>query len=110
MMELTNSSIHTIVMSRVRTIHVLRSLFTSTSLSVAAVIFSLWGVGREVWVSRVFADMPSLINIGAVVHFYLAAFMNTRFIVQILIVIMLAASVWFVRNIVQMIRVTTRFA
>jgi hypothetical protein len=96
MMELTNSSIHTIVMSRVRTIHVLRSLFTSTSLSVAAVIFSLWGVGREVWVSRVFADMPSLIN--------------TRFIVQILIVIMLAASVWFVRNIVQMIRVTTRFA
>ena len=99
-MELNN--IKTIVMGRVRAIHVLQMFLTTTALSVVAFAVSLWGVGREVWVSRVLQNEPaisfthlSLTNISAFVHFYISAFLDTRFVVQVLVVLSVMAFAWF---------------
>ena len=98
MTETTNSIIKSVVMSRVRSIRALQMLLSTITASVVVLVVSLWGIGREVWVSRVIQDMPSLTNVGAVSRFYLVAFMDTRFVVQALSLITVAAFVWFVYN------------
>ena len=91
-------------MTRVYSIHTLQMLFSTTVFSVAIFLVALWGIGREVWVSRVLQNMPSLTNVSAVAHFYLAAFMGTRFIVQVLAVVTVGAFIWFVRSAVVMLQ------
>ena len=98
MTETTNSIIKSVVMSRVRSIRALQMLLSTITASVVVLVVSLWGIGRDVWVSRVIQDMPSLTNVGAVSRFYLVAFMDTRFVVQALSLITVAAFVWFVYN------------
>ena len=71
-------------------------LMSTTVFSVAVFVVALWGIGREVWVGRVFQNMPSLTDFTAVMHFYLAAFMDTRFVVQVLTLLTVGAFVWFV--------------
>jgi hypothetical protein len=105
-----SSLLKTLVMRRVRAVHLMREFLTTTTLSVAAFVLALWSIGREVWVSRVFQNMPSLTNIGAVAQFYLAAFMDTRFIVQVLTVLTLGAFIWLTYNIFRLLRTATRFA
>jgi hypothetical protein len=93
------SRMKTRIMRRVRIIHILQSSVTTTVLSIGIFVLALWGVGREVWVSRVFQNMPSLTNYSAVLHFYLAAFLDTRFIVQVLSILTLGAFVWLAYNV-----------
>lgn len=93
-----------VVMSRVRTIHTLQSPITTAALSMGVFVVALWGIGREVWVSRVFQNEPSLTNVSALLHFYLAAFLDTRFIVQVLAVIAIASLVWLVYNLFRTVR------
>ena len=100
MTELNN--IKTIVMGRVRAIHVLQMFLTTTALSVVAFVVSLWGVGREVWVSRVLQNEPSvslahfsISNLYALVNFYATAFVDTRLVVQVLVVVSAMALAWF---------------
>jgi hypothetical protein len=97
-------------MRRVRAVHLMRELFTPTTASVAVFVLALWGIGREVWVAKVFQNMPSITNVSAVAQFYLAAFMDTRFIVQILTVITLGAFIWLAYNIIRIFRGLVRFA
>jgi hypothetical protein len=99
-----NSKIRTIVMGRVYAIHTLYILLSTTSLSVLVFAISLWSIGREVWVSRVFQNTPSLMNANAVLHFYLLAFLDTRSIVQALTLITAAAFLWFIGSTVSMLR------
>jgi hypothetical protein len=109
MMAQNNTSIKGIVMSRVHTIHALQMIFNATVVSVGVFILALYGIGREVWVSRVLQNMPSPMNVadfGALVHFYLAAFMDTRFIVQVLAILALGAFIWLGYNFFQMLKVT----
>ncbi len=96
------------VMRRVHTIHMLQPIFTSTTLSIGVFVVALWGIGREVWVARVFQNEPSitnLANLGALAHFYLSAFLDTRFIVQALSILALGALVWFVYTSVRSLKV-----
>ena len=111
MTNLTNeSTIHATVMRRVHTIHFLQS--PVTTLALTAVIFglSLWGIGREVWVARVFQNMPSLGDWDAVLRFSLSAFLDTRFIVQALSIVALGALIWLATNLINLTRETVRFA
>ncbi len=108
MTELNN--IKTIVMGRVRAIHVFQMFLTTTALSVVAFVVSLWGVGREVWINRVIQNEPSislvhlnLADISAFVHFYISAFLDTRFVVQVLVVLSVMALAWFVYGAVRTI-------
>jgi hypothetical protein len=95
---MTNSTTNTTqatIMRRVHTIHVLRSYTTTAIASFFVFAVALWGIGREVWVSRVFQNMPALTNLGAVTRFYIMAFLDTRHIVQFLVLVVAFAAVWF---------------
>ena len=84
----TNTSLlHQTVMRRVYTLYVLRFITNTTTFATLAATGALFGVGREVWVARVFQNMPSIFNPGAVLNFYVDAFLDTRLIVQLLVAI-----------------------
>ncbi len=107
--QLQSSRIQAMVMRRVHIIYVLELFSTTTVLSFCILLMALWGIGREVWVARVFRNMPSITNVTAVTHFYLAAFLDTRFIVQVLTVVTIGAFVWFVYDFSRQLRFV-RFA
>ena len=98
---MSESKIHATVMSRVHTIYFFQSPVTTLTSAAVIFILAMWGIGREVWVARVFQNMPSLVDWDAVLRFYLTAFLDTRFIVQVLSVIAIGAFVWLVANIVR---------
>ncbi len=99
MTNLTNeSNIHANVMRRVHTIHFLQSPVTTLALTAIVFALALWGIGREVWVARVFHNMPSPSDFDAVLRFTLSAFIDTRFIVQALSIIALGALIWLAAN------------
>ncbi len=97
------NNIHAVVMRRVRTIHTIKPLLSSTIFSMALVVVALWSIGREVWVARVLQNMPSITNIGAVFNFYMSAFLDTRLPVQVLTVVTLTALVWFTYSVIRVL-------
>lgn len=105
---MTQSKIHTNVMRRVHTVHALRPLTTTTALSTLALLLSLWGIGKQVWVAQVVNNMPS--DGVAVARFMLAAFTHTEFVVQALVVLAFAAALWLVIDAAKNLRHLGRFA
>jgi len=93
---MTDSRIQQNVMRRVRTIHLVRPLVSTTALSFVLLLGTLWGIGREVWVARVFENMPK--DVGALLQFAVSAFTHTEFLVQALSVIALFAFIWMLRD------------
>ncbi len=92
------SNIERIVMRRVHTISVLRRVFSGTTLSGFAGAAALWGIGREVWVARVFENMPQGGDLLATLRFFSAAFENTEAVVQILTLLTLFSVVYLARE------------
>lgn len=90
------SNIERIVMRRVHTIRILRLIISGGFLAMFVFALALWGIGREVWVARVFQNAPE--NIIDAARFYLYAFDQTRFIVQSLSVITIASLVYLARE------------
>ena len=94
------TNIERIVMQRVRLIRVLRLIISTAVLALLTGIATLWGIGREVWVARVFQNAPA-----ALVHlpdFFVAAFVQTRFIVQVLAVFTLASFLYLIVEITRL--------
>ena len=98
-MTTSHSSVSRTVMRRVRTIHALRPFFSTATLASLLFLLAVWGIGREVWVAHVLQNMPSMQNVTSVARFFASAFMSTRFIVQVLAVVAVAAFVWAAREI-----------
>lgn len=67
---------------------------------------SLYLIGREVWVARVWENMPSLVHLNAVARFFIYAFLHTHLIVQVLILITAFASVWVVRECARVLQIS----
>ena len=86
------------VMRRVHTIHALRPLVSGGALAAFVCVLALWGIGREVWVARVFQNMPHSGDVNALLHFWVAAFSHTRFTVQALALISLASVIYLARE------------
>jgi hypothetical protein len=107
---MNTSRVRAIVMRRVHTIHFLQSPVTTVVFAGILFILTAWGIGREVWVAHVLHNMPSLTDWDAVLRFYLAAFMDTRFIVQALSIVALGAFVWLVVNIIRLASQSIQFA
>ncbi|MDB5194875.1 MAG: hypothetical protein JWO84_59 [Parcubacteria group bacterium] len=97
-------------MRRVRVIHAVRPLLSGTALGSFLFLLALYGIGREVWVSHVIANMPALADVAAVTRFFVAAFLNTRFIVQVLTVLGGAALVYTLADFLRTVRLTPRFS
>lgn len=103
------SSISHIVMRRVHRIHLMRR--AAAALSAASVfLLALWGVGREVWVAKVLENMPSVADVPGVALFFLSAFQETDLAVQLLLIVALAALVWFARALARAIALRPSFA
>ncbi len=71
-----------IVMRRVRAIHFLRPIVSGSALALLVAFVALYEIGREVWVAKVFENMPG--DILSALQFFLMAFSNTEFTVQAL--------------------------
>ncbi len=84
------------VMRRVRTVYYLRPFVSGGSLALVVAAIALYGIGKEVWVARVFENAPQ--TAGALPQFYLFAFLNTDFVVQALSLLALGAAVYLARE------------
>ena len=93
------SDIERIVMRRVRLIRILTLIISTVTLAVLTGVATLWGIGREVWVARVFQNMPEPSHIGALTLFWLDAFTHTRFIVQVLVILTAASLAFLLREV-----------
>jgi hypothetical protein len=90
------STIEQTVMRRVRIIRILRPIVSMGTLAVLVFVLALWGIGREVWVARVLQNAPT--NITGLFNFSVAAFIHTRFVVQVLALLSLAALITLARE------------
>jgi len=93
----TQSTIERVVMQRVHLIRALRFAISSGTLSFLVSALALWGIGREVWVAHVLQNAPT--NLMDIPQFYFVAFLHTQFIVQLLIVLTIAALLFVAREI-----------
>ncbi len=69
----------------------MRTFFTPTILSFTLFALSLFGIGREVWVARVFENIPPLFDVSATVYFFSYAFAHTEPLVQTLLFVALVS-------------------
>ncbi len=101
-----SSHIESVVMRRVRTVHALRTITAPLVGSALIFLLALWGVGREVWVARVFQNMPAPTpaHFLAFAQFFSEAFLNTRFTVQVLLVLAFGGAIWLAYSFVQLLR------
>ena len=99
------SNIERIVMQRVHLIRALRFAVSGGVLSMLLSALALWGIGREVWVAHVLQNAPA--HPLDLARFYLAAFEHTRLIVQVLILLMLAALFYATREIARAVAVVS---
>ena len=104
------SNIEAVVMRRVRSMYIMRTFFTPTILSTIFLLLAVWGIGREVWVSHVFQNMPPLVHVDAAVRFFEMAFLNTRFAVQLLVLAVFTAVAWLGYNLSQALRYSLKLA
>lgn len=86
------------VMRRVRTIRALRFVLSGATVSCLLFVVALWGIGKEVWVARVFQNMPQPSDFFAVSKFYLFAFQNTHLLVQTLSLLALGSLLYLARE------------
>lgn len=91
------SEIERIVMQRVHLIRALRFAVSSSTFSTLVSVLALWGIGRQVWVAHVLQNAPK--NIFDIPYFYFAAFLHTHFLVQVLVLLSLAALFYVAREV-----------
>lgn len=97
------SDIERVVMRRVHLLRILGLIISTGALAALTFVATLWGVGREVWVARVFQNMPPASDLMSFARFWFATFVNTRLIVQVLTLFTLASFIYLIREIVRML-------
>ncbi len=77
------------VMASVALIHAARTLFGATALKLYVLLASVWGIGRLVWVSKIFENLSLVEKSGitAVGNFMLAALEHTSTSVLLVLVV-----------------------
>lgn len=88
------SALEQTVMRRVRRVHTLSILTGAPAAAVALFAVALVGIGQEVFVAQVIANMPPVEDVDAITTFLLVAFTNTTFIVQALSVVAIGTLVY----------------
>lgn len=106
MIEPTN--IEKKVMQRVHRIKWLRLVISGGVFAVALALLALYGLGREVWVAKVFTNGPQ--DFAGHALYFLYAFEHTRFVVQGLILVCLASFVFLAREVARAVMTRSTFA
>jgi hypothetical protein len=85
------SNIERQVMASVGTIYTARALTSVTALKVYIFILSIWGVGKLVWVSKVFENFWAVEKngLGAIFNYFVSAFTHAH--VSVLLVLLVGA-------------------
>ncbi len=78
--------------------HTMR-LIGRMGFSIVVFTGTLYAIGREVWVARIFQNMPSPADVPAALSFFLSAFLETHAIVQVTILLSVAAAFWLVKEV-----------
>jgi len=94
---MNESPIEQIVMGRVRRIAVLRMIISGAVFAITLVLLALYGLGREVWVARIFENGPQDFLGHALYLLY--AFEHTRFVVQALALVCIASFLYLAREV-----------
>lgn len=102
------SNIERVVMRRVHAIHVLRPIVSAGAFAALVAILALWGIGREVWVAKVFANAPH--DFVGESRYLVYAFDHTRLVVQALTIVTLASLVYLAREAARLLVATITFA
>ena len=97
------SNIERVVMLRVRRARVLRALLSNTVLAAVVNVAALWGIGREVWVAKVFSNGPQ--DFFGHITYLFYAFEHTHLAVQLLTILVLAALTVLAREMARTISV-----
>ena len=95
------SDLERVVMRRVRLIRILGLVISTAVLAGLTFVAALWGIGREVWVARVFQNAPA--DIALLPNFFITAFLQTRLIVQVLALLTFASLLFLVREVVRVL-------
>ena len=90
-------------MNRVRFVQAVRPFFSVGVLSLVILFVALAGIGREVWVARVFENIPSWTDANAFITFFVSAFVSTSFVVQSLTILAGAGTILLARESAKMI-------
>lgn len=90
------SDIEKAVMQRVYRIRILRGVFSGFTASGILLLLALWGIGREVWVAKVFANGPH--DFIGHLRYLGYALLHTRLIVQALSLVTLGALIYLARE------------
>ncbi len=95
------STIEDVVMRRVRRISILRIIISGSVFFIALALLALYGIGREVWVAKVFSNGPQDPLGHALYLIY--AFEHTRFVVQALVVVCVGSVIYLAREAARLI-------
>lgn len=98
---MNETAIERIVMRRVRLIRILALIISTATFAVLTACAALWGIGREVWVARVFENVPQISDTSTFLSFWLSAFLETQLVVQVLVVLTLISLLLLVRETVR---------
>ena len=90
------SNIERIVMRRVHLIRILGLVISTAVFAVLTFTAALWGIGKEVWVARVFQNAPA--DLARLPNFFFAAFLHASLIVQALTLLTLASFIFLARE------------
>lgn len=91
-----------IVMRRVRLMRLLLLVLSTVTLALLTGVAALWGIGKEVWVAKVFENGPG--GFFDHIQYFRYAFLHTRGIVQALVVLTLVSSGFLVREAARSLR------
>ncbi|HEY4489322.1 MAG TPA: hypothetical protein VJA87_02460 [Candidatus Paceibacterota bacterium] len=95
-------------MRRVYFVHAVRPFVSNTAGAIVLLGFSMYLLGREVFVAQVLRNMPAA-DPAAILRFAEAAFLNTTFVVQALTIFAAISGLWLVRECARLITIEARY-
>ena len=97
------------VMAGVGTIYAARQLVSATALKLYVCTLSLYGLGRLVWVSKVFENWQH-VGLQGTFEFVSAAVLHTHLPVQIALTVLFVAGLGLIRDLSRLGTPSHRFA
>lgn len=97
------TDIEQIVMRRVHRLRILLLILSTVTLASLTAVAALWGIGREVWVAKVFSNGPQ--DLLGRLQYLWYAFTHTRLVVQILSALTLGSLTLLFREFIQALTV-----
>ena len=88
-------------MRRVRTVYILRKLFSPTSMKLVILFAVLRESFSAVSIPNIIANSPSILNPLASYQFFLSAFFTTETTVRILFIAILTLSLWLIQDFIR---------